>query len=43
MNFIVDLRKHTDKLNHHQKIGLKHVKDFELRIPREEMKQLEVS
>jgi DNA polymerase beta len=28
-------------LNHHQKIGLKHVKDFELRIPREEMKQLE--
>jgi len=32
-----DLRKHTDKLNHHQRIGLKHYEDFEERIPREEM------
>ncbi|KAK7506743.1 hypothetical protein BaRGS_00002218 [Batillaria attramentaria] len=37
---IEDLRKHPDKLNHHQKIGLKHFEDFEKRIPREEMLQL---
>ncbi|XP_062518602.1 DNA polymerase beta-like [Corticium candelabrum] len=36
-----ELRKHTDRLNHHQKIGLKYVEDFEERIPREEMTQLE--
>ncbi|XP_059168990.1 DNA polymerase beta-like [Physella acuta] len=34
---IADLKQHTDKLNHHQKIGLKHFEDFEKRIPREEM------
>ncbi|XP_045211629.2 DNA polymerase beta-like [Mercenaria mercenaria] len=38
---IEDLRKHTDKLNHHQQIGLKHYEDFEKRIPREEMIQLQ--
>uniref|UniRef100_T1J7P5 DNA polymerase n=1 Tax=Strigamia maritima TaxID=126957 RepID=T1J7P5_STRMM len=35
------LRKHTDKLNHHQKIGLKHFDDFEKRIPRSEMLEME--
>ena len=25
MLFIADLNKHTDKLNHHQKIGLKYI------------------
>ncbi|XP_052770834.1 DNA polymerase beta-like [Mya arenaria] len=34
---IEELRKHTDRLNHHQQIGLKHFDDFEKRIPREEM------
>ncbi|KAK7111393.1 hypothetical protein V1264_011031 [Littorina saxatilis] len=34
---IEELRKHQEKLNHHQKIGLKHFEDFEKRIPREEM------
>lgn len=38
---IEDLRKNTDKLNHHQKIGLKHFEDFEQRIPRPEMEKLE--
>lgn len=38
---IEDLRKHTDKLNHHQQIGLKHYEDFEKRIPREEMLELQ--
>ncbi|XP_076440978.1 DNA polymerase beta-like [Babylonia areolata] len=37
---IEELKKHTDKLNHHQKIGLKHYEDFEKRIPRQEMEQL---
>ncbi|CAI9723488.1 DNA polymerase beta-like [Octopus vulgaris] len=37
---IEDLRKITDKLNHHQKIGVKHFEDFELRIPREEITSL---
>jgi len=32
-----DLRAHSDKLNHHQKIGLKYVEDFETKIPRDEM------
>ena len=31
----------TDLLNHEQKIGLRHLKDFESRIPRDEMEQLE--
>lgn len=38
---IEDLRKNTDKLNHQQQVGLKHFEDFEKRIPREEMEQLE--
>uniref|UniRef100_A0A286ZNU0 DNA polymerase n=1 Tax=Sus scrofa TaxID=9823 RepID=A0A286ZNU0_PIG len=36
-----DLRKHEDKLNHHQRIGLKYFEDFEKRIPREEMLQMQ--
>ncbi|XP_017401439.1 DNA polymerase beta isoform X2 [Cebus imitator] len=36
-----DLRKHEDKLNHHQRIGLKYFGDFEKRIPREEMLQMQ--
>ncbi|XP_033644216.1 DNA polymerase beta-like [Asterias rubens] len=38
---IEELAKHPDKLNHHQKIGLRHFEDFETRIPRPEMEQLE--
>ncbi|KAL4241067.1 hypothetical protein ACF0H5_001845 [Mactra antiquata] len=38
---IEDLKNHTDKLNHHQQIGLKHYEDFEKRIPREEMIELQ--
>ncbi|CAC5423489.1 POLB [Mytilus coruscus] len=38
---IADLRKNTDKLNHHQQIGLKHFEDFETRIPRKEMLELQ--
>lgn len=37
---IADLRKNIDSLNHHQKIGLNHFDDFELRIPREELIEL---
>lgn len=36
-----DLRKHQDKLTHHQQIGLKYFEDFEKRIPREEIEQIE--
>ncbi|CAH1118337.1 unnamed protein product [Phaedon cochleariae] len=36
-----DLRKHTDKLTHHQNIGLKYFEDFEKKIPREEIEQIE--
>lgn len=35
------LKKVQDKLNHHQKIGLKYVEEFEKRIPREEMLKLQ--
>jgi len=35
-----DLRKHEDKLTHAQKIGLKHFEDFEVKIPRAEVKEL---
>ncbi|XP_072051179.1 DNA polymerase beta-like [Amphiura filiformis] len=38
---IDDLKKNEDKLNHHQKIGLRYFEDFEKRIPRAEMTQLE--
>ncbi|XP_076233954.1 DNA polymerase beta [Calliopsis andreniformis] len=36
-----NLKKHQDKLNHHQKIGLKYFEDFEKRIPREEIELIE--
>ncbi|XP_003705358.1 DNA polymerase beta isoform X1 [Megachile rotundata] len=36
-----DLKKHQNKLNHHQKIGLKYFEDFEKKIPREEIEQIE--
>ncbi len=35
------LKANSDKLNHHQKIGLKYVEDFESKIPRDEMKLLQ--
>ncbi|XP_053612299.1 DNA polymerase beta-like [Plodia interpunctella] len=35
------LRLNLDKLNHHQIIGLKHFEDFEKKIPRSEMQELE--
>ncbi|XP_018566003.1 DNA polymerase beta-like [Anoplophora glabripennis] len=36
-----DLRKHTDKLTHHQIIGLRYLEDFEKKIPRQEIEQIE--
>lgn len=38
---IEELRKHEDKLNHHQIIGLKYLEDFEEKIPREEIERIE--
>ncbi|KAK4877994.1 hypothetical protein RN001_010500 [Aquatica leii] len=38
---IEDLRKNTDKLNHHQLVGLKHFDDFEKKIPRDEIEEIE--
>ncbi|KAJ8675684.1 hypothetical protein QAD02_011470 [Eretmocerus hayati] len=38
---IEDLKKNIDKLNHHQRIGLKHFEDFEKKIPREEIEEIE--
>ncbi|XP_068206966.1 DNA polymerase beta-like [Palaemon carinicauda] len=35
------LHENKDKLNHHQLIGLKHFEDFEKKIPREEIKDIE--
>lgn len=36
-----DLKKNMDKLNHHQQIGVRYFDDFEKRIPRSEMLQLQ--
>jgi len=36
-----DLRNNQDKLNHHQIIGLNHFDDFELRIPRDEIEEID--
>ncbi|XP_058788961.1 DNA polymerase beta-like isoform X2 [Phymastichus coffea] len=36
-----DLKKHDNMLNHHQKIGLKYFDDFEKKIPREEIEEIE--
>ncbi|XP_057240479.1 DNA polymerase beta isoform X2 [Malurus melanocephalus] len=36
-----DLRKIEHKLTHHQQVGLKYFEDFEKRIPREEMLQMQ--
>nr|XP_033805332.1 DNA polymerase beta isoform X2 [Geotrypetes seraphini] len=38
---VEDLKKNEQKLNHHQKIGLKYFDDFERRIPRKEMLQMQ--
>ncbi|XP_018393618.1 PREDICTED: DNA polymerase beta-like isoform X2 [Cyphomyrmex costatus] len=36
-----DLKKHQDKLTYHQKLGLKYFEDFEKKIPRAEIVQIE--
>ncbi|XP_012253755.2 DNA polymerase beta-like [Athalia rosae] len=36
-----DLKENEDKLNRHQKIGLKYFDDFEKKIPREEVQRIE--
>ncbi|XP_042328476.1 DNA polymerase beta isoform X3 [Sceloporus undulatus] len=36
-----DLKKNEHKLNHHQRIGLKYFEDFEKRIPRNEMLEMQ--
>ena len=41
-NSIQDLRDNPDGLSKAQKIGLKHFEDFELRIPREEIAEVEI-
>ncbi|XP_018326619.1 DNA polymerase beta [Agrilus planipennis] len=38
---IEQLKKHKDKLNHHQLIGLKYFEDFEKKIPRKEIEEME--
>ncbi|KAK9754824.1 DNA polymerase beta palm [Popillia japonica] len=38
---IEDLRKHTDKLTHHQNVGLKYFDDFQIKIPRGEIEKIE--
>jgi len=38
---IEDLHRHGDKLNSHQLIGLKYFEDFEKKIPRHEIEQIE--
>ncbi|KAF7406255.1 hypothetical protein HZH68_005624 [Vespula germanica] len=36
-----DLKKHQDKLSHHQRLGLKYFDDFEKKIPRTEITEIE--
>ncbi|XP_020278896.1 DNA polymerase beta-like [Pseudomyrmex gracilis] len=36
-----ELKKHQNKLTHHQKLGLRYFDDFEKKIPRAEIKQIE--
>ncbi|KAI4494976.1 hypothetical protein M0804_001177 [Polistes exclamans] len=36
-----DLKKHQNKLNHHQKLGLKYFDDFEKKVPRAEITEIE--
>ncbi|KAJ8975465.1 hypothetical protein NQ317_019793 [Molorchus minor] len=38
---IEELKKHTDKLTHHQIIGLRYIEDFEKKIPRSEIEDIE--
>lgn len=38
---INELYKHKDKLNHHQLIGLRYFEDFEKKIPRDEIQEVE--
>lgn len=38
---IDDLKKHQDKLNHQQKLGLRYFEDFEKKIPRLEIEHIE--
>ncbi|KAL5505174.1 hypothetical protein EMCRGX_G006568 [Ephydatia muelleri] len=38
---LADLKKNMDKLNHHQQIGVRYFDEFEQRIPRSEMLQLQ--
>jgi hypothetical protein len=40
LSSLADLRANVDKLNHQQRIGLKYVEDFEARIPRQEMDEI---
>lgn len=41
INSVEELKERQDLLTKGQKIGLKHFEDFELRIPREEISQIE--
>ncbi|KAJ2950005.1 hypothetical protein O0L34_g11340 [Tuta absoluta] len=38
---IDDLRKNANKLTHHQVLGLKYFEDFEKKLPRQEIKEIE--
>ena len=40
---VTDLKKNLDKLTHSQQVGVKHFEDFEKRIPRSEMLELQVN
>ena len=39
---VEELKKNQDSLTPYQKIGLKHFEDFELRIPRDEIGEIEI-